>query len=109
MRLLLAVCTACATAGTGLAPKAPLQSHVFCTTDRLHLIMSISMVFQSLMSMPSGHSSQIINCKTHNQIVMKLVEKIDRRVPLAAVIWSFPVAFLAHDIEECLGISAFSQ
>lgn len=53
--------------------------------------------------------SQIINGKTHNQIVMKLVEKVDRRVPMAAVIWSFPVAFLAHDIEESLGISAFSQ
>jgi hypothetical protein len=40
---------------------------------------------------------------------MTLLEKVDRIVPLTAAIWAFPVAFLAHDIEECLGISAFSQ
>jgi hypothetical protein len=40
---------------------------------------------------------------------MTLIETVDRRVPLDVVIWAFPVAFLAHDVEECPGISAFSQ
>ncbi len=61
------------------------------------------------MSVPLRTCYQVIISKTHNLIVMTLIEKVDRSVSLDVVLWAFPVVFLAHDIEECLGISAFSQ